>query len=76
MPRLDVIALVQDDLGIGVRGYELGGEHGADRIRHGDGVADHRVEVGGRNGGISVGGAEVSWQSGRVSLQKTYTKLG
>lgn len=76
MPRVDVVALVQDDLGVGVCGYELGGEHGADRIRHGDRVADQRVEVGGRDGAISVGGAEVSWKSGRVSwLQKTYTNL-
>lgn len=54
MPGIDILAVVQDNLGFGVGGDKVGRKHRARRIRDGDRMPEYGVKLGLGNGAFSV----------------------
>lgn len=69
VPGVQILAGVEDDLGLWVRADELGCKDGPGGVGDGDRVPNQRVEVGGGKGGVAVQGAEPSMHRNRVSLK-------
>lgn len=70
MPRIQVLAVIKDDLGLWVCFNELGSKYRACRICHGNGVSDKRVKVVSCEGSAAVKGPKPSFPYQRTGLAR------
>lgn len=74
MPRIQVLAVIKDDLGLWVCSNEFGSKYRACRIRHGNGVSDKGIKVVSCECGVAVKGPKPSFPYQRTGLAQNVIK--